>query len=273
MTSALRTGLLAALLLAPGLSGGTVIELSAEVDRTMVALGERLLLTVTATGTDIGGLPQPSLPRMADFKSIGTLWGRFTSDPTSGSEASRQTAGFVYTLEPKRTGNLMIGPVRLVHEGAVYQTQPIAVRVVAAGDSVPPLERWTEANGIVLVCTADRSSVHVGEQVQVTYRLFSRARVGAVMMKDAPAFTGFWVAQLDGTGDLDWRAATRAGQACSVALIRQEVLFPVQPGELAIGRMTLAGVVAVPGGLFKGMPAPFTVSNAKTKRKLEGLKF
>ncbi|MCX6844684.1 MAG: BatD family protein [candidate division WOR-3 bacterium] len=249
------------LLLVPALLGAAGLDISAEVDRSTVAVGERLLLTVTATGTDVKGLPQPRLPRMADFKLIGTMWGRFISDPGSDSEASR-TVGFVYTIEPRRTGVLTIGPVRLVHEGKVYETQPIAVRVVPVGDSVPPLERWTDANGIELECAVDRSSVYVGEQVQVTYRLFSRTRVGAVLMKDAPAFTGFWVAEPNDTSALKWRPTMRASQPCSVAVVRQASLFPVQPGELTVGCMTLAGVVAVADGLFKGMPAPFTATSA-----------
>jgi hypothetical protein len=252
-------------LLAPILTAAAGIELSAEVDRTTVALGERLLLTVTATGAGVSGLPQPSLPRMADFKSVGTMWGRFTSDPESRGGVSQRTVGFVYTLEPKRTGSLTVGPVKFVHEGTTYETQPIAVRVVPAGESVPPLERWTDANGIELVCTVDRSSVFVGEQVRVTYRLFSRNRVGGVAMKDAPAFTGFWAAEVNDTSGLEWLPTTRAGQPCSVAVVRQVTLFPVQSGDLDVGRMTLAGIVAVGSGLFKGMPAPFTVSSVQQR--------
>jgi hypothetical protein len=249
------------LLLAPGLTSATGLDISAEVDRSTVALGERLLLTVIATGADVSSLPQPRLPRMADFKLIGTLWGRFTSDPGSDSESSQRTVGFVYTLEPKRTGNLTIGPINLTHEGTAYQTQPVAVRVVAAGESVPPLARWTDANGIVLSCSVDRSSVYVGEQVRVSYTLFARTRVGNLLMKDAPGFTGFWAAELDDARDLSWFPATCQSQPCSAAVISQAALFPTQSGTLTIDKMTLAGIVAVSGGLFKGMPAPFTVSS------------
>ena len=260
MTGPVRMAL-PVLLFLPALLVAADLELSAEVDRKTVALGERLLLTVTATGPNVTGLPQPALPVLTDFKLVGTAWGGFTSDAASDSGDSRRTAGFVYTLEPRRTGSLTIGPVRLTYQGTTCQTQPIAVRVVPAGDSVPPLERWADANGVELECTVDRSSVFVGEQVQVTYRLFSRNRVGGALMKDVPALNGFWVAEANDTSDLQWLPTTRAGQACSVAVVRRATLFPVQPGNLAVGRMTLAGVVAVAGGLFKGMQTPFTVSS------------
>ncbi len=265
MTGAVRMVLPAALLLVPVLVGAAGLDISAEVDRSTVALGERLLLTVTATGTDVKGLPQPRLPRMTDFKLIGTLWGGFTSDPGSDSGHSQRTVGFVYTLEPKRTGTLTIGPFSLTHQGTSYQTQPITVHVVAAGESVPPLERWTDANGIVLSCSVDHSSVFVGEQVRVSYTLFARTRVGGVMMKDAPGFTGFWAAGLNDTTGLDWFATTCRSEPCSAAVIRQAVLFPTQSGTLTIDKMTLTGVVAVSGGLFKGMPAPFTVSSTRLR--------
>ncbi|MCX6843771.1 MAG: BatD family protein [candidate division WOR-3 bacterium] len=253
--------LAAALSLVPVLLGATGLDISAEVDRTTVAMGERLLLTVTATGPNVSGLPQPTLPRLADFTNHGSMWGRFTSDSGGRDESRQLTVGFVYTLEPKRTGTLTIGPVSLTHQGTTYQTQPIAVRVVAAGESVPPLARWTDANGIVLSCSVDRSSVYVGEQVLVTYRLFARTRVGGLMMKDAPGFTGFWAARLDDARDLSWFPTTCNSQPCSAAVIRQAALFPTQPGTLTLDKMTLSGIVAVSSGLFKGMPAPFTVSS------------
>ena len=261
MTRAVRMVSLAALLLVPVLLGATGLDLSAEVDRSTVAMGERLLLTVTATGPNVSGLPQPVLPRLADFTNHGSMWGRFTSDSGGGDTTRQRTVGFVYTLEPKRTGTLTIGPVSLTHQGKTYQTQPIAVRVVAAGESVPPLERWTDADGIVLSCSADRSSVYVGEQVLVTYRLFAHTRVDGLMMKDAPGFTGFWAARLDDARDLSWFSTTCNGEPCSSAVIRQAALFPTQPGTLTLDKMTLSGIVAVSGGLFKGMPAPFTVSS------------
>ncbi len=199
---------------------------------------------------------------MTDFKPISAARCGFTSDPAPDSAASRRVVAFVYTLEPRRTGSLTIGSVRLVYEGATYETQPIAVRVVPAGESVPPPERWPSTNGVELVCTIDRTSVFVGEQVQVAYRLFSRTRVGGVMIKDVPAFNGFWTAEVIDVGDLKWLSTKRGGQPCSVAVVRRATLLPVQPGHLAVGRMTLAGVVAEPGGLFRGMQTPFTVSSA-----------
>lgn len=251
----------ASLLLGSGLATAAGIELSAEVDRTTVALGERLVLTVTVTGPSVTGTPQPRLPVMTDFKLVSTARGGFTSDSTSDGEAPRRTVGYVYTLEPRRTGALTIGPLRLTDEDTTCETEPIPVRVVAAGDSVPPLVRWTDADGVELACAVDRSAVYVGEQVQVTYRLFSRNRVGGVIVKDIPAFNGFWAAEVNDSGDLKWQPTTHAGQPCSVAVVRRATLFPVEPGDLAVGRMTLAGVVAVAGGLFRGMQTPFTVSS------------
>jgi hypothetical protein len=250
------------LLLVPCLLGAADLELSADVDRTTITFGEQLLLTVIATGPRVIGLPQPKLPLMTDFKLASTTWSRYTSVAASDSGDSLRTVAFVYTLKPRRTGFLTIGSFRLVSDGKTYETQPIAVRVVPAGESVPPFERWADANGVELVCTVDRPSVFVGEQVQVTYRMFSRTRVGGVVMKDVPSLQGFWAAEVNDTASLQRLPTTRAGQPCSVTVVRRATLFPLQSGQLAVGRMTLAGTVAVGSGLFKGMQTPFTVSSA-----------
>jgi len=86
--------------------------------------------------------------------------------------------------------------------------------------------------------------------------------VGGVVVKDAPSHEGFWAADVNDTSDLQWLPTLRAGQPCSVAVVRRAILFPLQPGRLVVGRMTLAGIVAVESGLFKGMQTPFTVPSA-----------
>ena len=54
MTRAVRMVSLAALLLAPVLLGATGLDLSAEVDRSTVAMGERLLLLFVGTSPGPG---------------------------------------------------------------------------------------------------------------------------------------------------------------------------------------------------------------------------
>jgi len=250
------------LLLVPCLLGAADFDLSADVDRTTIAFGERLLLTVTATGSSVVGLHRPVLPVMTDFKLVSMAWSRFANDTATDREDSQRTVGFVYTLKPRRIGFLSIGSFKFVYEGKTYETQPIVVRVVPATESVPPVQRWADANGVELVCTVGRPSVFVGEQVQVVYRLFSRTRVGGAVMKDVPTSDGFWAAEVRDTGCLHWQWTMRDGEPCSVAVVRRAVLFPLQPGRLVIGRMTLAGIVAVGSGLFKGLQTPFTVSSA-----------
>ncbi len=143
-------------------SFGAELDVTAGVDRTTVALGERLLLTVTATGPNVSGLPQPRLPRSADFTNHGSMWGRFTSDSGAGDKTRQQTVGFVYTLEPKRTGTLTIGPVSFTHEGTIHQTQPIVVHVVAAGTELH--ERSEDAEDVAGVVGAAVGFGHGGRR-------------------------------------------------------------------------------------------------------------
>ena len=251
--------LLAFCLVASGLAAGADLDISAGVDRTTVALGEQLQLTVVVSGSNISDLPRPRLPWSADFANRGFASAMFSSDSPPGTP--RQTIGFMYSLEPKRVGSLTIGPARFAYRGAIYKTQPIKITVTESGEAAPRQERWAEASGVALLGSADLTSVYVGEQITISYTLYARTHIGGLLMRDVPRFTGFWAAKVDDAKELNWRPATCNGQQCVAAFVRQAVLFPAQPGTLTVDRMTLAGIVTVDSGLFKGSYSPFTVSS------------
>jgi hypothetical protein len=237
------------------------LDLSAEVDRTTVGMGEPVRLTVTVSGPDNMRLPEPRLPDLADFTRKGSTSGQYTHSSERDTSARQQTACFIYFLEPEHPGMLTIGPVTVRVKGKTTSTKPITIAVLAGGKAPAP-ERGLGPNGVLLSVSVDRKTVYVGEQVTVTYVLRARNSVANLILKDAPEFNGFWTESLDEPQELRWQPVAFGDQSCSTALVRRVALFPSQPGELEIGRMSLAGLVTMSGWLFRGEVGPFSVSSA-----------
>jgi len=254
------------------------LNFSAEADRTTVGLGEQFQLTVTVEGTNIGGAPRPQVPAMDDFDQLGSTSSQSTNISfVNGRMTQQNSISFIYFLSPKRVGSLTIPPFALSFKGTTYQTQPIAITVTKESQAPPPAQqqqpqspfgfpgrsqpRSSGRGNVLVTASADRTSVYQGEQVTVTFVLYTQARIGDLGIKEMPGFTGGWAEKLYDAKELNWRNATYNGQRYSAATLKQVALFPTQSGELKIDRMTVSGQVVVSGGFFFDSAEPFEASS------------
>ncbi len=251
------------------------IQFTAEVDQTTVALGEPFQLTVTVTGTNIGRVPKPQLPPLDEFDNLGSTHSQSTSiSIVNGRMTQQQSISFIYTLVPRKTGELVIGPCRITYQGVEYTTEPIAIKVVksATRPHLPPQPRSSPfdlfdeltpplAEGeFLLLATADKSAVYQGEQVTVTWVFYTTTPATNLAIKENPTLTGFWSQEVYQPQKLDYEIKTVKGKKLYAAVVRKTALFPTQTGELKIGKMSIAGEVVTPGFFFS-QARPFEVSS------------
>ena len=265
-------------LLVPFLVVAAELNFSADVDQTTVGLGEQFQLTVTVDGTNIGGAPQPQVPAMNDFDQLGSTSSQSTNISfINGRMTQQNSISFIYVLSPKRVGNLTIPPFKLSFKGTTYETQPIAMTVTKESQAPPPPSRQQQPQspfgfpgspqprnsgrgGVRLTASADRTSVYQGEQVTVTFVLYTQAQVGDLGIRQMPGFTGTWTEQLFDAKELNWRNATYDGQQYNAATLKQVALFPTQSGEVKVDKMTVSGQTVVGGFIFESAE-PFEVSS------------
>jgi hypothetical protein len=257
------------------------LNFSADADRTTVGLGEQFQLTVTVEGTNIGGAPRPQVPSMDDFDLLGSTSSQSTNISfVNGRMTQQNSISFIYFLSPKRVGNLTIPAFKLAFKGTTYETQPIAITVTKESQAPPPSQqrqqqspfgfpgppvrsqtRGSGRGSVVLTASADRTSVYQGEQVTVTFVLYTQTQVGDLGIKEMPGFTGCWAEKLFDAKELNWRNATYNGQRYSAATVKQVALFPTQSGEVKVDKMTVSGQIVVSGGFFFDSAEPFEASS------------
>jgi len=257
------------------------LNFSADADRTTVGLGEQLQLTVTVEGTNIGGAPRPQVPALDDFDVLGSTSSQSTNISfVNGRMTQQNSISFIYFLSPKRVGNLTVSPFELSFKGTTYETQPIAITVTKESQAPPPSQpqqqqspfgfpglpgrsqpRSSGRANVLLTSSADRTSVYQGEQVTVTFVLYTQAQVGDLGIKDMPGFTGSWTEKLFDARELSWRNATYNGQRYSSATVKQVALFPTQSGQLKVDKMTVSGQIVVGGDFLFSSTEPFEASS------------
>jgi hypothetical protein len=111
-------------------------EVSANVDRTQLGIGEAVNLTIRIKSDEDFEVPLPELPRVAGLEEINSAVGPRQSSSSAhfggGGGAKFSTTiiqDYNYLLSPQKEGVLIIPVIDLVVNGKTYKTQPIKLEV------------------------------------------------------------------------------------------------------------------------------------------------
>ncbi|MEO0074214.1 MAG: BatD family protein, partial [candidate division WOR-3 bacterium] len=283
----MRVPVVTLLFLLPLLLSAADIRFSAAVDRNEVAVGEQFTLTVTVEGSGLGSLPTPRLPQLDGFDNLGSTRSSSTNISLIGGRLTQSVShDFIYFLAARREGTFTIGPCRITIDGTEYSTEPITITVTKAQarkqqpparsqprvfdpfgffDFPEPPRRSSAGrpeDNIDLVASVDRTTVWQGEQLTVTYTLYTAEEIRSLSMTQSPAFSGFWAENVYEPSRLEYRTETYRGRRCYAATLKRALLSPTRSGELTIEAMTLSGTVLRGGGFFGFEEVPFQVSSS-----------
>jgi hypothetical protein len=261
-------GLALALLAAAQAARAAEARLTADLDRTEVALGETAELVVRLVSD--GAPDQVELPQGGPgFRVVRK--GESTQTQVAleaGGLVMRRVSVWRLAVEPLRAGTLVIpGPVAVVG-GKRHTHRDLELAVVDAprrarpaspdDEPGPPPDRpgsmsWKGwQRDLALRLRLDRKEAFVGEQVTATLELVSPvALVGEDAYRPA-SLDGFWAEDL--RVDQRERIETSGGVPLRVILLKKLALFPNRPGALTVGPFELEFRVQIasrdPFGLF-----------------------
>lgn len=252
--------LVVTLAVAQGDPGAAVDDtiVTARTDAARIGEGDALTLTVEVRGTSPSGVEDPDLSGLADFTiAHGPALSTSTSMVWSGGQASSSTSKqFTYVLFPKRRGTLTIPSLPIRVAGRARQTDPIVIEVVegrvhqtAPGNARGrrqlgggAREAAEPAGEVYVEAQADRKEAWVGEQVLVTYKIFTQMDlVELPSPQQLPSYTGFWVEEIPFDPRSSIRRVTLKGKEFLEVTLMKKAIFPTTSGDLTIDE-TVFGV-------------------------------
>jgi hypothetical protein len=266
----LGLGLLLLPAVAPAVARADV-KLEVRADRSALSLDDTLTLqiTVQAEGT---GDPDITLPPFEGFEIVGQQVQRPMQFSFSfGARTSvRSSTIYTFKLQPVRTGQLVIKPVRAELDGAIKTSQPLRI-TVSAGSNVPPtapdpidpnaqpgaqdpggaapdqppgsMQDNTQFDPVAFVRTVvDKPEPYEGEQVTVTIYLYVRDRLqSAPALKTEPTTDGLWLHSLiDPQRPPEPNRQLVGDSVFAVYTLRRFAAFPLHAGELTIGPLAVS---------------------------------
>lgn len=225
------------------------VSFTAGVDKNPVAADEQFTLefTVSTSGAS------PKNFRTPDLSKFLVLSGPNQSTSMqiiNGAVTSSQS--FVYILQAREAGKISIGQATVEIGGNQYRSNPIELTVTK---STGKKQQQTQSSAqdqavdvgdnLFLRAVVDRSRVYQGEQITVTYKIYTRARIVNYSINKLPTMTGFWGEELQLPQQVSLSNEVINGKQYQVGVLKKMALFPTQSGTLDIHPMELTCQVQV----------------------------
>lgn len=226
------------------------IVFKATVNKNKVALNDYIQITFSIEN----GNPQKFAP--PDFSKFNVL-----SGPNQSSSMQiinghvSQSISYSYLIQPKEEGQIIIGPAVFVSGGKNFESNSItieAVKSVSSGQSGNTQNNNSQSSSgnelsdnVYIKAFVDKTNVYQGEQVTVTFKLFTRMSILNYSMTKTPSFTGFWTTDIEFPNELKVTQENVDGIVFNVGTIRKIALFPQRDGTLEIDPMEMEAAVRI----------------------------
>lgn len=212
-------------------------EFIASVDRTTVGQYDRFQVYFTFNGSDINSVRDFRPPNFSGFKVLSGP-NQSTSMQIINGKVSASLS-FVYILQPTGIGDFTIGSATVEFSGKTYKTNPINIKV----EKGTPQQQQQNNGGytdeelsknVFIVAEANKNRVYLGEQLTVTYKLYTKLNISSPQITKLPQYQGFWAVEIDPAQTITFDIGMYKGERYRVATIKKVALFPTKTGQLNV---------------------------------------
>lgn len=243
-------------MLPPGSILGQNVKFTASA-KNVVLVGEqfRLNYVVNAQGTSFNP------PSLNDFS---VLSGPNQSTSTqmqivNGQVTQSVSYTFSYILQASKEGTFNLEPATIKVDGKEYKSNVLKIRVIQSpnqgqNQGRPGNQQQQQSQGsgdidsqsIFLKAVVNKANPIIGEQVNVSYKIYTTVNIAQYTVEEFPAYAGFWTQDL---GDQNQQPKQYYevidGKRYLVAEIHEKAIFPQKSGKLTIDPMAIECLVQV----------------------------
>jgi len=202
-------------------------------DKTTVGQNDRFQVFFEFQGGDGNDMRNFSPP---SFKGLNILSGPNQSTSMqiiNGRVTSSIT--YSYILTALNIGVVKIDPASIVYNRKKYSTAALNINVEKGSPKNTQSVSSEELDkSVFIVAEADRRKVLKGEQVTVTYKLYTKAEISTPSITKLPSYKGFWSEELETSNTIRFNIEMYKGERFRSAVIKRVALFPTSIGKLTI---------------------------------------
>jgi len=235
------------------------VKFTASAPKT-VRVGEQfqLVYTLNGRGSNFRG------PRFEGFQNL--------SGPNSSSSSNVQIINgsmtrsvsntYTYYLRATKEGENTIPPATIYYDKKKYESESLKVKVISKGSTSRQTQQKSSSKQkniknrqiqsprnekeVFLEATVDNTNPYMGEQIIVSYRLFTKVAISSMSINKLSSFGGFWSKNItDENQRLSQTTEHINGEEYVVAEIRKIALYPQMTGDLVIEPMELECIAQI----------------------------
>lgn len=218
----------------------------------VVGLHERFRVSFTVNSS------KPSDFKAPTFQNVNILGGPSTSRSSSisiinGKRTDNSSTSFVFWLQSITTGKITIPSARVKVDGKLYTTKPMTISVEdnpsmsqraannpnATTQSQQPTVKVIDDKAVFVRAIPSKSKVVKGEEVVISYKIYTLVPVSEYQVDKFPSSQGFWVEELDNQLTPTLEKEVIDGKVYQVATLRKVLVYPQKSGTLHINPMGL----------------------------------
>jgi hypothetical protein len=205
------------------------------------------------------------------FNGLTVLGGPFTSTSSSfsmvnGSMSHSVKVTYTFALQAYQEGTVHVGSASLTVKGDKISSQPFDIKVVPddgshasnsgsgygggqgsqGGQQQNTNDPQVSGKDLFLRCIPSKKSVYLGDQVVLTYKLYTKVPVSSVSVSKMPSYAGFWTKDIsDNSGKLKQSSEYVNGIEYTTAEIQKVIIVPQRSGKLAIDPMSMECIAQI----------------------------
>ena len=223
-------------------------QVTASIDSDTVGVQDQFQFTITVSGSNSGDAENPRLPNLKAFQIVA---GPSTSTQFQWINGrSSSSKSFTYILIPEKEGQFTIDPVEVKIGGKSYRTRPLQVRVTSASRGPAPrqqrsmdpfdpfegdrLNREPAGDAVFIKAVLDRSTAYPGQQVTLSYQLYTQVGITGIQLQENPSLSGFWIEDIEIEKNLQGTLKVVNGREYQMFTIKKQALFATTTGMLKI---------------------------------------
>lgn len=204
------------------------------------------------------------------FEGLTVLGGPFTSTSSSfsmvnGSMTHSVKVTYTYALQAYQEGTVHVGSASLTVKGNKIMSEPFDIKVLpddgsyasSSGGGVSSQgqgqsqqntnDPQVSGKDLFLRVNASKKSAYVGEQVVLTYKLYTKVPVSSLSVEKMPSYAGFWTKDISDNngGSLRQTSEYINGIEYTAAEIQKIVVVPQRSGTLSLDPMTIECIAQI----------------------------
>lgn len=210
---------------------------NASVDNTTVGLNDQFQLSFTFEGQNINGVRNFTPPDLSKFLILSGPNQSSSMQIINGAVSGSLT--FSYIIQPRQMGEATINEASVDYNGKQFKSAPLKITVVKGSPTPKQNDNSVStqeiAENLFILAVVDKRKIYLGEQVTVTYKLYTRLNIAAQMsISKLPQYQGFWSEEIETQNNISFTNEVYEGKQFKVGILKKAALFPTQTGKLTV---------------------------------------